>query len=66
VDVMAILMTELYKGYIGSYTWSEEDSIYHGRVNNLANSIITFEGKTLEEVEADFKQAVDDYIDCIS
>ena len=51
-----------YKGYLGSIEYSEEDGVYFGRVFGLNNSRASYEGKTVEELEADFKKAIDDYL----
>lgn len=57
----SILKTQNYKGYNGSYMWDEEAQIYHGRLNDTTD-VITFEGKTIEALTADFEDAVEDYI----
>ena len=51
-----------YKGYVGKVCYHEESQVYHGRLQNVGADIITFSGPTIEEAEADFKAAVDDYI----
>lgn len=50
-----------YKGYIGSVEFSEEDSLFHGRVLGI-RSMITYEGRTTDELAEDFRGAVDDYL----
>ncbi len=54
--------TITYKGYTGSVEISEEDNCFHGKVLFI-NSLISYEGETLPEIKADFKDAVDDYIE---
>ena len=54
--------TMTYKGYIGSVEISEEDNCLHGKVLFI-RSLISYEGQTLQELKADFKDAVDDYIE---
>ena len=51
-----------YKGYLGSIEYSEEDGVYFGRVFGLSNSLVSYEGKTVEELEDDFKKVIDDYL----
>jgi predicted HicB family RNase H-like nuclease len=52
-----------YKGYTGSVTFDADDKIFHGRVLGLSSALIGFEGATVFEIEKDFQNAVDDYID---
>ena len=53
-----------YKGYVGSVEISEEDNCLHGKVLFI-RSLISYEGQTLQELKADFKDAVDEYLnDC--
>ena len=52
-----------YKGYIGEVKYDDRDKILHGRVINIARDIITFEGSTVDEIERDFREAIDDYIE---
>lgn len=56
-----ILKTHNYKGYTGSYMWDEEAQVYHGTLNNMSD-VITFRGKTIKDMMADFEDAVEDYI----
>ena len=53
-----------YKGYTGSIEYSKEDDLLFGRVLGI-NGLISYEGHTGKELEKDFKEAVDSYIeDC--
>ncbi len=56
-------MTETmkFKGYHGSVELSIEDDCLHGRLLGIAD-IITYEGNTINEIKAAFKEAVDDYL----
>ena len=55
--------TMSYKGYIGSIEVSEEDNCLYGKVLDLpAGTAITYEGKTVAELRADFEGAVNDYL----
>ena len=52
-----------YKGYVGSIEISEEDNCLYGKVLDLpAGTAITYEGRTVAELRADFEGAVDDYL----
>lgn len=50
-----------YKGYTGGVRYSRDDGCYYGIVQNIAG-LMSYEGKTLEELEEDFHGAVDDYL----
>lgn len=50
-----------YKGYLGSVEFSEEDSIFYGKVMGI-RSLISYEGENAKELLADFHGAVDDYL----
>lgn len=50
-----------YKGYVGSVEFSEDDSIFYGKVLGI-RSLISYEGENVKEFIDDFYQAVDDYL----
>jgi predicted HicB family RNase H-like nuclease len=52
-----------YKGYIGSVTFDAEDRIFYGRVLGVSSTLIGFEGSTVADLEKDFHNAVDDYLE---
>jgi predicted HicB family RNase H-like nuclease len=53
-----------HKGYTGSIEFSREDGLLYGKVLGI-RSLISYEGHTGEELEKDFKEAVDEYLsDC--
>lgn len=52
----------LHKGYTGSVEVSLEDECLHGRVL-FVTDLITYEGATVQELEASFKSAVDRYLE---
>jgi predicted HicB family RNase H-like nuclease len=55
-----------YKGYTGSIEYSKEDDLLFGKVLGI-NGLISYEGKTGNELETDFKEAIDTYLaDCKS
>ena len=51
-----------YKGYRGSIEFSVEDNLYFGKVLNI-DDLISYEGKTVEELEENFIEAIEDYLD---
>lgn len=50
-----------YKGYVGSVEFSEDDSIFYGKVLGI-RSLISYEGENVKEFIDDFYQAVDAYL----
>lgn len=50
-----------HRGYTARPVYSEEDRVFHGRVDDIAD-VVTFEGETVAELEAAFRDAVDTYI----
>lgn len=54
--------TIMYKGYIGSVEFSEEDCIFFGKVPGI-RSWISYEGENAKALLDDFHGAVDDYLD---
>lgn len=51
-----------YKGYTGSVEYSPEDKCFFGEVQGIP-SLISYEGQTLEELEADFRDSIDYYLE---
>jgi predicted HicB family RNase H-like nuclease len=52
-----------YKGFIGSIEAELDDNTLYGKVLGLdKGTLITYEGKTIEELKEDFINAADDYI----
>ncbi len=51
-----------YKGFIGQVEYDDEAKIFHGDVINT-RTVITFEGKTVDEIEKAFHESVDAYLD---
>lgn len=53
-----------YKGYSGSIEYSEEDGLLYGKVLGI-KGLLSFEGETGKDLEADFKEAINVYLaDC--
>ena len=50
-----------YNGYIGSIEYSPEDKCFFGKLE-MIDDLVTFEATTAEELENNFRQAVDEYI----
>lgn len=51
-----------YKGYIGKVEIDDEAVILHGEVINIRD-VITFEGKSVDEIQKAFRESVDDYLE---
>jgi len=51
-----------YKGYVGVVEYDSEAKLFHGDIINTRD-VITFQGTTVEEIEAAFKDSIEDYID---
>lgn len=53
-----------YRGYKGSIEYSQEDNCFFGRVLNVNDEdLVLYEGTTLEELQKDFEEGVDLYIE---
>ena len=50
-----------YKGYTGTVDFDSDDRIFHGRLMGITD-MITFEGASVEDLEKDFRSAVDEYL----
>lgn len=50
-----------YKGYTGSVDYDPDDRLFYGRVDGIMD-IVSFQGDTVEALEADFRGGVDDYL----
>jgi len=51
-----------YKGFYGSVEFSSSDRILFGQVVGI-DSLVSYQGFSLDELESDFQGAVDDYLD---
>jgi predicted HicB family RNase H-like nuclease len=47
--------------YIGRVDYDPEDDVFHGEVLNLRD-VITFEGRSVDELRRAFAESVDDYV----
>ncbi len=52
-----------YKGYSGTVEYSEEDNCLFGKVIGMSKNVITYEGKTVEELKTDFVAGIDLYLE---
>ena len=50
-----------YKGYVGSVEFSEEDSLFFGKVLGI-RALVSYEGENAHDLVEDFHGAVDDYL----
>jgi len=50
-----------YKGFIGSVHFSADDGVFHGKVEGI-DDLVTFEGKSVNELVEAFHEEVDDYL----
>ena len=50
-----------YKGYTGHVEFDDEAGLFHGEVLDLKD-VITFQGRSVEELERAFQESVDDYL----
>jgi predicted HicB family RNase H-like nuclease len=50
-----------YKDYIGYVVYDDESKLFHGEIINTRD-VITFQGKSVRELEKAFHDSVNDYI----
>jgi len=51
-----------YKGYMGQVIYDDEAKIFHGEIIGLKD-VITFQGRSVQELEQAFKASIDDYLE---
>ena len=51
-----------YKDFVGSVRYSNDDKVFHGKIEFITD-LITFEGTSVTELETAFSEAVEDYIE---
>lgn len=54
-----------YKGYSGVVQFDDDAMIFHGEVIGLRD-VITFRGKSPEEIKKEFEKSIDGYLDWCS
>jgi len=52
----------VYKGYYGSVHYSDEDQIFHGKIEFI-RSLLSYEGTNVKELRKAFEDAVNDYLE---
>lgn len=50
-----------HKGYTGRVEFDDESGLLHGEVLDLRD-VITFQGRSVEELESAFRDSIDDYL----
>jgi len=53
--------TLTYRGYIAHIEFDADDRLFFGRLAGIRD-IVTFHGRTVDELELAFKEAVDHYL----
>jgi predicted HicB family RNase H-like nuclease len=51
-----------FKGYTGHVEFDDAAGVFHGEVLDLRD-VITFQGKSVEELEQAFRDSIDDYLE---
>lgn len=51
-----------YKGFYGTIHYSDEDKCLYGHIVGISDTV-SYEGTTIDEITADFRLAVDHYIE---
>jgi len=51
-----------YRGYIAHFFFDESTQLFQGRVANT-HDLITFQGKSVKEIQEAFKDAINDHIE---
>ncbi len=51
-----------YKGYTGHIEFDDEAGLFHGEVIDTKD-VVTFQGRSVEEIVTAFRDSVDDYLD---
>ena len=50
-----------YKGFVGSVHFNAADEVFYGKIVGV-NDLVTFEGTTVADLAASFRDAVEDYV----
>ena len=54
--------TLIYKGYVGSVHYSDEDQVFFGKLEYI-KSLVNYEGTDVKSLKQSFEEAVDDYLE---
>ena len=52
----------LYKDYFGSVHYSDDDQVFHGKLEFI-RALITYEGTDVQSLQESFRNAVDEYLE---
>ena len=52
----------LYRGYKGYFEFDEKADLFHGQVLGIKD-VITFQGRSIDELKIALKGSIDDYLD---
>ncbi|GGK31231.1 type II toxin-antitoxin system HicB family antitoxin [Salinarimonas ramus] len=55
------MTTMTYKGYEAVVEFDEDAELFHGEVMNLRD-VVTFQGRSVDELKGAFKDSIEDYI----
>lgn len=50
-----------YNGYVGSVRYSQEDEVFHGKLEGIRD-LVTYEGTDVVTLKSAFQEAIDDYV----
>ena len=56
------MTTMTHNGYVATVELDEDAGLFHGEVANMRD-VLTFQGRTLDELRAAFAETIADYID---
>ena len=51
-----------HQGFLGSIYYSPDDECFHGRIEGIGD-LVSFEGRSVDDLKANFREAVEDYLD---
>ena len=60
---MTIMNHLEYKGYYGNIEYNKDDKCLYGKVLGMTKDLISYEGNTVEELENDFRNAIESYLE---
>ncbi|WP_430809480.1 MULTISPECIES: DUF6557 family protein [unclassified Carboxylicivirga] len=56
-------LTLRQRGFTGTVDWNDSDGLFYGQVKGIEPDLVSYEGKTLEDLEKDFKEALELYLE---
>lgn len=51
-----------YKGFLGSVHFDSDDEVFYGKIEGIED-LISYEGKSVQEIKKSFNESVDDYLE---